>query len=62
MKKANLFERFVWFASRLFTSKRKQEENSDKAKREMCARAIKGGVCPKACEICAWNTLKGGEE
>ncbi len=25
------------------------------SKREMCQRAIKSGVCPKTCEICAWN-------
>nr|DAQ70521.1 MAG TPA: hypothetical protein [Bacteriophage sp.] len=23
---------------------------------DMCKRAIKANVCPKACDICAWNT------
>lgn len=22
---------------------------------EMCQRAVSSGVCPNACEICAWN-------
>ena len=24
-------------------------------KAEMCKRAVESGVCPKACECCAWN-------
>lgn len=24
-------------------------------KSEMCKRAVDSGVCPKSCEICAWN-------
>lgn len=25
-------------------------------KSDMCKRAIDSGVCPNACEICAWNS------
>ena len=32
-----------------------EKKKSDEAKREMCKRAIHGGVCPHTCEICAWN-------
>ena len=31
------------------------EQKSNELKREMCSRSIQSGVCPKACEICAWN-------
>lgn len=31
-----------------------KEIEIDKA--EMCKRAIDSGVCPKACDTCAWNT------
>lgn len=44
---------------RLFTKKDKQEEKcvSDEAKREMCRRAMRSGVCPRTCECCAWRTI-----
>lgn len=49
-----IFEKIVaWFKS-LFTRKK----ISDEAKREMCKRAINSGVCPRACDICAWNVLE----
>lgn len=57
MKKLNIFERIVvWFKS-LFINEKKAKENSDEAKRKMCARAVQSGVCPHTCDICAWNTL-----
>ena len=31
------------------------EQKSNELKREMCGRSIQSGVCPEACEICAWN-------
>ena len=31
------------------------EQESNKLKREMCSKSIQSGVCPKVCEICAWN-------
>ena len=35
-----------------------KEKKSDEAKAEMCRRAVAAGVCPKACERCAWNTFR----
>lgn len=35
-----------------------RKNNSDETKREMCGKALKSHVCPHACDICAWNTLK----
>lgn len=56
-----------WLKS-LFVSKDREniDEIADKIgdviqleiKREMCKRALQSGVCPHACDICAWNTLK----
>lgn len=34
----------------------KDIEDDREFKMEMCKRAIKANVCPKACDICAWNT------
>lgn len=31
-----------------------KEFEVDKA--DMCKRAVESGVCPKSCEICAWNS------
>lgn len=31
-----------------------REFEVDKA--DLCKRAVKSGVCPNACEICAWNS------
>lgn len=44
----------------LFTKKDKQDKKSanNEAKREMCRRAIQSGVCPNACDRCAWNTIE----
>ena len=57
MRELNIFEKIVaWFKS-LFTNEKKSKENSDEIKREMCKRALQSGVCPHACDICAWNTL-----
>lgn len=36
----------------------KPKENDIKSKQEMCLRAVASGVCPNACEICAWNTYQ----
>lgn len=52
--------KIIAFIKKLFSRFRKtneaeQKKNSDEAKREMCSRAIQSGVCPKACEICAWH-------
>lgn len=33
----------------------KHYEADKEAKKEMCGKAILGGVCPKDCERCAWN-------
>lgn len=57
MRKQTFLERIInWFKG-LFCSKKKIQENSDEIKREMCRKAVQGGVCPHACDICAWNTL-----
>ena len=57
MRPLNIFGKIViWFKS-LFINEKKAKENSDEAKREMCKRAVQSGVCPHACDICAWNTL-----
>ena len=57
MRKLNIFEKIiVWFKS-LFINEKKAKENSDEAKRKMCESAVKSGVCPHTCDICAWNTL-----
>ena len=34
------------------------KEVSDESKRDMCGKAIQSGVCPHACDICAWNSIK----
>ena len=57
MRPLNIFEKIiVWFKS-LFIDEKKAKENSDEVKRKMCEGAVQSGVCPHACEICAWNTL-----
>lgn len=57
MRELNIFEKIVdWFKS-LFINEKKAKENSDEVKRKMCERALHSGVCPHACDICAWNTL-----
>lgn len=57
MRKQTFLDRIInWFRN-LFNSKKKIQENSDEIKREMCRKAVQGGVCPRACDICAWNTL-----
>ena len=49
-----------WLKSLFFGKEREREkeERSDEIKREMCKRAVQSGVCPHACEKCAWNTLE----
>jgi hypothetical protein len=32
------------------------EDNRKLKMEEMCKRAIKANVCPKDCDICAWDT------
>ena len=57
MRKQTFLDRIInWFRN-LFSSKKKIQENSDEIKREMCRKAVQGGVCPHTCDICAWNTL-----
>lgn len=58
MRESNLFEKIMHWLKSLFVTKEKERENSDEVKREMCKRALQSGVCPHACDICAWNTLK----
>ena len=55
MRPMNRFEKFIDWFKNLFISKKKQEENSNKAKREMCAKVVQSGYCPRCCELCAWN-------
>lgn len=58
MKEEN---KIITFLKKLFSRFNKKNDTegkkrqSDEAKREMCRKAINGGVCPQACEICAWN-------
>lgn len=42
---------------KLFKKKYKPENkvNPESVRREMCLRAVEAGVCPRACEICAWG-------
>ena len=57
MRKLNIFERIIaWFKS-LFIDEKKEKENSDAIKKEMCKKALESGICPHTCDICAWNTL-----
>lgn len=57
MRESTLIERFINWLRSLFINKEKAKENSDIFKRrEMCRRAIQGGLCPQDCDICAWNT------
>lgn len=57
MREATLLERILnWFRN-LFVSKEKRAAQDEQMKREMCHKAIDSGVCPKACEICAWDTF-----
>ena len=58
MRELNIFEKIMHWLKSLFVSKEKERENSDEIKREMCSRALQSGVCPHACDICAWNTLE----
>ena len=58
MKELNVFRKIIGWLKSLFISEGKIEEMSDKAKREMCQRAVAIGVCPHACDICAWSTLR----
>lgn len=44
--------------------KKENKKNILKIITEMCMKSIQCGVCPHACEICAWNILRyeGGEK
>ena len=57
MRESNIFEKIMRWLKSLFVSKEKERENSDEIKLEICKRALQSGVCPHACDICAWNTL-----
>lgn len=35
-----------------------ERHKSEQMKKEMCLKAIRGGVCPHDCDLCAWSTLK----
>lgn len=57
MKEKN---KIIAFIKKLFNRFKKtdpveEKRKSDEAKREMCKRAVSGGVCPYVCETCAWN-------
>lgn len=60
MKEENKITSITKAFFKLFTKKDKQDEKrvSDEAKREMCRRAMQSGVCPHACERCAWNRFE----
>ena len=58
LRKLNIFEKIVSWFRYLFIGGKKAKDNSDEAKREMCKRAVQGGVCPHTCDTCAWNTLR----
>lgn len=58
MSELNIFEKIVAWLKSIFISKKKSEENSTEAKREMCKRALQSNVCPHDCDRCAWNTLR----
>ena len=52
--------KIITFIKKLFSCFKKKDpveekKKSDEAKREMCRKAIQSGVCPHACEICAWD-------
>ena len=38
-----------------FKNKNKVKQKSNWNKKEMCKKSIQSGVCPRACEDCAWN-------
>ena len=44
--------------SRLRKHNSRKQDNSDEVKKQMCEKALRSGVCPRECDICAWNTLK----
>lgn len=50
--------RKITFFEKLFKRKgaRKESEEIKQSKAEMCRKSIQSGVCPNACEICAWNS------
>lgn len=58
MREQTIIERFAGWIKGLFIIEEKRKENSDEIKREMCKKSVKSGVCPEACDICAWNTLR----
>lgn len=57
MTELNIFQRFWHWIYETFTPKKKREAQSEASKREMCHRCVESGVCPKTCEICAWDTF-----
>lgn len=57
MEESSWWDRLLSWISRIFVSKKKRAAQDEQLKREMCHRAIDSGVCPKTCEICAWDTF-----
>ena len=41
-----------------YLKKKPKKYNGDEVKKEMCRKSLQSNVCPHACDICAWNTLK----
>ena len=37
--------------------KQDKQRHSDELKKQMCEKALRSGVCPHECDICAWNTF-----
>ena len=57
MEESSWWDRLLSRISRIFMSKKKRAEQDEMLKRKMCYMAVKSGVCPKTCEICAWDTF-----
>lgn len=59
MKEENKIITIIKSFFKLFKKKNKRDEKSasDDAKKEMCRRAMRSGVCPRDCECCAWRTI-----
>lgn len=60
MKKETFIQKLIRLLKTIIfkESEEKEKENSDLLKREMCIKAVRSGVCPNSCCICAWNVEK----
>ncbi len=53
-----MLKRIINYFKSISKDKKAEKEINIKNKKYMCEQAVLHGVCPKTCEICAWNTSK----